>query len=428
MLALSAPPGAIANAVEMGWNAPRPSPRSRALNRRMEFAIARKLVSEDVESLLELLAMEQEDALALQTKLRNFLPTKLATAAGELAELRRRACAKFALAPKMYFTRDALEVASSDATAAYHAERMKGLDSVLDPCCGIGADAIALARHTQVLVADADPTRVLFAKANAKAHGVSFARAWCAEVERLAPPAAGLFLDPARREGRRRTRDPEEWSPAPSTFAELVARYGNVAIKAAPGSEPTEIAPAGVPYEAEFLSHKRECKELVLWFGDLRRSVRRATILRETGPVSIEGDPAELPPLAEKDPEVGSFILEPDAALIRSGLLAAVAAPAGLALLDPEIAFVHGPLPSPTPFLRPFEILDIAPMDPRKVRALLKKRGIGRLVVKKRGHPSDSETLRRALQSDEPGEGTLIVTRQGEAHIALLVSEVFGKT
>ncbi|MBL8896299.1 MAG: SAM-dependent methyltransferase [Planctomycetes bacterium] len=393
----------------------------------MDFAIARKLVSEEVESLLELLAMEQEDALALQTKLRNFLPTKLATAAGELAELRRRACAKFALAPKMYFTRDALEVASSDATAAYHAERMKGLASVFDPCCGIGSDAIAIARHTEVLAADADPARVLFAKANAAVHGVRFAHFWSAEVERIAPPAEGLFLDPARREGRRRTRDPEEWSPSPTTFVDLVQRYINVAIKAAPGIEPEEIAPAGVPYEAEFLSHKRECKELVLWFGSLRRGTRRATILKDSGPITIEGDPAQLPPLVEREPEVGSFILEPDAALIRSGLLALLAAPAGLSLLDPEIAFVHGPLPKSTPFLRPFEILGISPMDTRKVRALLKKHDIGRLVVKKRGHPSDADTLRRALQSDCPGEGTLIVTRQGESHLALLVSEVMAK-
>ena len=63
-------------------------------------------------------------------------------------------------------------------------------------------------------------------------------------------------------------------------------------------------------------------------------------------------------------------------------------------------------------------------MDTRKVRALLKKHDIGRLVVKKRGHPSDAETLRRALQGDGPREGTLIVTRQGESHLALLVSEV----
>lgn len=390
----------------------------------MDFAIAKKLVSEEVESLLELLSMEREDALALQTKLRNFLPTKLATAAGELDELRRRACAKFSLAPKMYFTRDALEVASSDATAAYHAERMKDLDRVLDPCCGIGADAIAMARHTRVIAADMDPTRVLFAKANAAAHGVEFEHVYAADLTLFAPQADALFLDPARREGRRRTRDPEEWSPPPSAYAELITRFENVAIKAAPGAEPGDLAPAGIPFEAEFLSHKRECKELLLWFGSLRRGTARATILKDSGPVSVEGDPASLPPLQERDPEVGGFIYEPDPALIRSGLLAQLAAPAGLSLLDPEIAFVHGPLMPATPFLRCFEILAVSAMDTRRVRAMLKKHGIGRLVVKKRGHPSDADTLRRALQSDAPDEGTLIVTRQGEAHIALLVKEI----
>ena len=100
-------------------------------------------LSQDVDWLIEnadevLASTTEQDPLRLASQLRkSFTPTQTRLLC-ELAELRKRATAKFARAGKMFFTRLGYEQSSSQCIAQYKARRFDGRHHVADLCSGIG--------------------------------------------------------------------------------------------------------------------------------------------------------------------------------------------------------------------------------------------------------------------------------------------------
>src|SRR5215831_16380737 len=95
--------------------------------------------------------------LRLGTDLRAAYPVDLVVDALAQHELRLRARAKFTRAMDMYFTRPGLEQASAEAIARDRSARYKDAARVMDLCCGIGGDLVALAEGREVLAVDTDP-------------------------------------------------------------------------------------------------------------------------------------------------------------------------------------------------------------------------------------------------------------------------------
>src|SRR5437016_5312921 len=85
------------------------------------------------------------DRLTRLSRLRRRYPADMAAAAVELLELRRRARTKFTRAQAMWFTPEGLEQSTGETVAQYRAARFPAGMPVLDACCGIGGDAVALA-------------------------------------------------------------------------------------------------------------------------------------------------------------------------------------------------------------------------------------------------------------------------------------------
>src|SRR3972149_5704585 len=83
---------------------------------------------------------KEVDYLAHFQALRRRHPPPLAQAALEIAIQRGRAVEKFPFGRKLYFTREALEQASSYAVAAYRVRRYHGHDLVFDLACSAGGD------------------------------------------------------------------------------------------------------------------------------------------------------------------------------------------------------------------------------------------------------------------------------------------------
>ncbi len=118
----------------------------------------------------------------------------------------------------------------------------------------------------------------------------------------------------------------------------------------------------------------------------------------------------------------GRWLVEPDGAVIRAGLVAAVAAPYDGRLLDPEIAYVTSDAEPQTPYGRVFEVLDELPFARKRLRAALRERGFSDVVVKKRGIAVVPEELRRDLRLTGDGPtATLVLTRTTTGPLALLV-------
>ncbi|WP_455432055.1 class I SAM-dependent methyltransferase [Streptomyces wuyuanensis] len=364
--------------------------------------------------------------LSVATRLRRDHPAELVSAALTQARLRQRAVAKFGAedAYRMYFTPNGVEQSTRASVAGHRAARFAelGVRSVADLCCGIGGDAIALARAgISVLAVDRDPFTADVARANAEALGlaslIEVRRADVTEVDTSSHDA--VFVDPARRAGRGgrgpkggggRIFDPEAYSPPLSwaVGAARTARYA--ALKIAPGI-PHEAIPEDA--EAEWISDHGDVKEAVLWFGTAP-GARRATLLPQGAALVGRGLPD---PLVRK---TGRWLYEPDGAVIRAHLVAEVAEELDGGLLDATIAYVTADELRPTPYATAYEITDELPFNLKKLKALLREREVGTLTVKKRGSAVEPEELRRRVKPSGPNAATVFLTRVAGAPTVLI--------
>ncbi|MFF3639755.1 methyltransferase domain-containing protein [Streptomyces sp. NPDC002564] len=365
------------------------------------------------------LAPAQE--LAAATRLRRDHPAPLVSAALAQARLRQRAAAKFGAgdAARMFFTPNGVEQSTRASVAAHRAQRFAalGVRTLADLCCGIGGDAIALARAgISVLAVDRDPLTCAVARANAEALGlaelIEVREADVTEVGTAGYDA--VFVDPARRGGRGRIFDPEAYSP-PLSWATSAARTAPLAaLKIAPGI-PHEAIPAGAA--AEWISDGGDVKEAVLWFGTDAPASHRATLL--PGGASLWSPLDAMLPDPEVRP-VGRYLYEPDGAVIRAHLVAEVAARVGGGLIDETIAYVTSDALHPTPYAVAYEITDRLPFGVKKLKALLREREVGILTVKKRGSAVEPEELRRKVKPQGKNAATVFLTRVAGAPAMLI--------
>ncbi|MFH8488072.1 THUMP-like domain-containing protein [Streptomyces longisporoflavus] len=382
------------------------------------------LLTAEGRSLLDLDEVREADPareLAVATRLRRDHPAELVTAVLAQARLRRRAAAKFGAedAGRMFFTPNGVEQATRTSVAVHRAERFKslGVRSVADLCCGIGGDALALARAgISVLAVDRDPLTCAVARANAEALGfadlIEVREADVTEVDTSAYDA--VFVDPARRGGRGRIFDPEAYSPPLSWAVRAAGKAPHAALKIAPGI-PHDAVPAEAA--AEWISDGGDVKEAVLWFGTDAPSSHRATLLPSGASLSS--------PLAAMLPDppvrtVGRYLYEPDGAVIRAHLVAEVAARVEGGLIDETIAYVTSDALHATPYATAYEITDQLPFGVKKLKAVLRQREVGILTVKKRGSAVEPEELRRKVKPQGPNSATVFLTRVAGAPAMLI--------
>ena len=383
----------------------------------MEVATFEELLTPRGQALVDTATglLATDDELAVGSRLRRDNPADLVAAAIGQVLLRRRAVAKFGPdADRLWFTTSALEQASRRRVADHRAARLRslGVRTVLDLGCGIGADLLAYARAgLEVIGVDLDPLRAAMAQANLVAVGltglVETADARTYETSGF----DAVYVDPARRDDRGRVFDPQAQSPPWDVVAGLLR--GRAVAKAAPGI-PHRLVPDGV--EAEFVSDDGDMVEAALWGEDFASTVRRATVLPAGESLTTDDLPVTVPLGPPAD-----WWYEPDSAVIRAGLVGAVAAQVGGHLLDHRIAYVTSTQRIATPFARGYRLVEEVPFREKRLRAALRARGIGTLAIKKRGVDVVPEQLRPRLDLKGDASGTLILTRVRDTARAFLV-------
>ena len=374
----------------------------------MDLDAFRWLLTDDGQHLLARAAEAPEDPLRAQTELRRTSDPAHVAAALTQVTLRRRAEAKFGEdAARMYFTPEGLEQATRRPVAAHRAARLTAASTrtVVDLGCGIGGDLMATARAGIICAGQAESGQVCLGDRDSQ-------RVQVDATAMDTGPFDVAFADPARRTGRGRTFDADDWTP-PWPFVEGLLRR-DACVKVAPGI-PHDLVPDGV--EAEWVSDHGEVKEAALWSGRLATTRRRATVIGHGGLATLTEDDD---PGADVLP-VRRFLYEPDGAVIRAGLVTAVAAAAHGGLVDTHIAYVTSDVPVDTPFARGFEVLEELPYREKPLRGALRERGVGTLTIKKRGVNVVPEQLRKrlALPGDTPA--TIVLTRVAGRGTALLV-------
>jgi hypothetical protein len=358
------------------------------------------------------LAPREVDFLRHFQQLAKHYPREIARGALETAILRDQASSKFPQAGKMYFTRQALEQASSYQVASHRTERYRAFKRIIDLGCSIGGDTLVLSGAAPTIGIDRDPLRLAMARANLSALGLSadfIQNDLLNSFPCVKPsPSTALFFDPARRVDGRRIFSVEDYLPPLSIVNQWLPDFPAIGVKLSPAVRLPELG--GYDAEIEFISLRGDLKEAVFWLGAFKRSVRQATVL--PGPHIMVDDGSQLD-IPETLSQPLSYFYEPDAAVIRAGLVQNLMLELGAAQVDREIAYLTANQRISTPFTRVWEIEDWFPFQLKRLRAYLRERQVGLLTVKKRGSPIVPEELIQSLRLPKgaPEERVVFLTQ-----------------
>ncbi|QRP10601.1 hypothetical protein I6J22_00180 [Corynebacterium kroppenstedtii] len=320
--------------------------------------------------------------------------------------------------------------------AALAGEGLTAVGSDIDP------GRVAMARHNMAVLEKAVCEKAAREDAGSGIDGVDparFIRPLIIRADALCPVSfpAVVIADPARRAQGRRISQPQDLIPPlpglidiwrglrPDSSPELV-------VKCAPG-----IDYSSWDGEVEIISVVGAVKEACLWTPEIaastsgiralltgdghtddddsavhqRRITRRATLIHADGSVDMftDTDP-EVPQTA--DPSAPSsdvdeatesgkksladrYIVDPDGAIVRAGLVRQAAYRWGMRQIDPHIAFLTGDTP-PAGVLA-CEVLDAVPLS--KLTSTMAKRAPEQIEILVRGVAANPDHVRAKIMS-----------------------------
>jgi hypothetical protein len=319
----------------------------------------------------------------------------------ETTLLRRKAAAKYADPSGWLFTDEALQQATAEPVAAHRARRLAGT-AVHDATCSIGTELAALCNSASRLVgSDVDPVRLAMAR-----HNVGDVDLCRADALRPVTRDTVVLVDPARRSGGRRRFDPRDYTPPLDGLLE-VYRGRDLVVKCAPGIDFDGLSRLGFRGEIEVTSLAGSVREACLWSAGLAGDgiSRRATML-DTGEeiTDADADDCAVAP-------AGRWIVDPDGAVVRAGLVRHYAARHGLWQLDADIAYLSGDrLPEN---VRGFEVLEALGYSERRLRQALSARDVGAVEILVRGVDVDPDALRARLRLRGSQPVSVVIARIG---------------
>ncbi|KLO29395.1 SAM-dependent methyltransferase [Mycolicibacter heraklionensis] len=340
----------------------------------------------------------------------------------ETVLLRRRAAAKLAELAETsgwLFTDEALQQASAAPVARHRARRIAAAAPgavVHDVTCSVGTELAALSEVSdRVLGSDLDPVRLAMARHNVS--GAAVVRA-----DALAPVSRDtvVLADPGRRGGGRRRFDPTDYQPALDRLLD-VYRDRDVVVKVAPGIDFDKVGLLGFQGEIEITSWRTSVREACLWSPGLAETGvrRRATILDRDEQIT-DAEPADC----DVRP-AGRWLIDPDGAVVRAGLVRQYGARHGLWQLDPDIAYLSGDqLPDG---VRGFEVLETLAYNEKRLGQALAARDCGALEILVRGVrdvQADPDGLRRRLRLRGSQALSVVITRVGTGPAARAIAFV----
>jgi SAM-dependent methyltransferase len=323
---------------------------------------------------------------------------------------------------ELLFTLQAIEQCSSLATARFKASLVNG--RILDLCCGLAVDAIAMAQAgCSVTAHELDTDLARLVRHNAAKLTVDLTLLERDSMQALTDYHAEAFdwiyADPDRRAGGR-TRDQRalslaECSPQLDTHLEALARVApRMLIKLPPGLDLASLQ-REMPscQRVLFISHGGECREALAvcdhHAAARHHAVTEAVILNDDGSVryALADDrrpvPSAVPPAA--------WLYEPDPALLRAHALAALANAHGLHPLHPDVSVLTAAQRAPDFPGRVSRVIDHGRYEPKRLRKHLKQLGITTAQIARRHFPYPPDTIAKQLRIGSSGSRRLLCYR-----------------
>lgn len=301
---------------------------------------------------------------------------------------------------------ESVQQATALPVARYRARLLAefGVSLVQDVTCSIGTEGAAM--HSACISyfgSDLDRVRLEMARYN-----VPEGHFFQADALTVTSTADVIVADPARRAGGRRITHPDQLLPP---LPDLVdAHHGELAVKCAPGLDFNQWEGLVV-----VSSLAGGVKEACLYTPGLG-SGRRAVMISATGEVDVlDGQDFRTEDLPESG-EIGSFIIDPDGAVVRAGLVRHYGARHGLHQLDHRIAYLTGEsIPAGA---SGFPFLEKVPL--KSLKSVLHARGAGAVEILVRGLDIDPDQLRKKLKLRGDKAMAVVLTRIGTQGVALV--------
>lgn len=277
-----------------------------------------------------------------------------------------------------------------------------------DVTCSIGTEGPSvLNAGLGYIGSDLDHSRLLMAQYNLGA-----GRAHLLRADALMPAVTGadvIIADPARRAGGRRITDPAQLLPPLPDLLEAWAGHA-MAVKCAPG-----LDFSGWDGLVSLVSVDGGVKEACLYTPDLADGETREAVLIRDG-VDRVTDLLDDAPGEQLAREPGEFIIDPDGAIVRAGLVRHYAVREGLWMLDERIAYLTGDrLPEGT---SGFRFIEQVPL--KKLKSALGGHGAGSVEILVRGVDVDPDQLRKKLALKGKKSMAVVITRIGTTGVALV--------
>ena len=349
-----------------------------------------------------------------------------AAALAEVTRARRRAAGKLLYADQLLADDDAVQQATAAPVAALRAADIASRHHgalVHDVTCSVGAELMALAADPGiggVIGSDLDHVRLAMARHNL---GIAAGggRPTLVRADALTPTSTAdvVIADPGRRNAHGRVFGIDQLDPP---LLELLSVYAGrpLAVKCSPGLDYRNLRTRfGFDGQVQIVSLDGGVREACLWTEVPGLPENRASVLRTMAdgrPLLYEVTSDD--PDAVAEPGVDEWIVDPDGAVVRAGLVRQYAHRQGLRQLDPHIAYLTGqrvPLGE-----RGFRVIEQLPMTEKVLRGALAARDCGSLEILVRGLDVDPDRLRKKLRLKGSEPYALVLTRIGRAGVAFL--------
>jgi hypothetical protein len=382
-----------------------------------DLDVWRTLVTDEAADLLAAVEARDETDVGQVAQLRHSYDAALVAVAIELVRARRRAVGKFPHAERLVADPEGVEQATSAMVADHKARRfaeLPGRPVVRDLCCGIGGDAMSLARVADVTGVDTNSVRAWMTEQNA------LCPTEVADVTAAPPHDVAVHLDPARRDaGGRRQHEFDDYRPGPAFIADLLAACPDSAIKLGPGVD-LDALPAAANSEIEIVNESGTLVQAVLWSGRLARHPGQRTATRLPEGISCSGAPGRVERGYRDD--FDRHLLVPDPAVERAQLVGRAADGLDVAEVHPGLGLLTAPAPVESPWFRSYEVLDQLPWRPDRVRARLRDLDAGIVDVRTRGGAVDAMKAQKHLRGDGSRRLVVFGLRLGRKVVAVIAA------
>lgn len=325
------------------------------------------------------------------------------------------------------------EQSSSEAAARYKASLLPAPLTVADLTGGMGIDTLAFARVAQhVDYIERDPQLCALMEHNLRALGVTNVTVHCADsmewfgrIQRYAPTM--IYMDPARRDAAgRKVAGFEDCTPNILDHEALLrSRCQRLMVKASPmiGID-LACRQLGDVGEVHVVGVKGECKEVLFLCGSTAGEpqitcVNLNTLITQNTPRTPFSFSRSEEAAAEGRycRQVGRYLYEPDATLMKGGPFRLLAQRYGLELLGRNTHLYSADrLVDDFPG-RIFEVLRELKLSRKEVLAAIPG---GRAHVVTRNYPLEAAVLQKQLGLKEGGDYFVVATSVGDRKCGFL--------